>query len=91
MDTYSSITNPVDKEKVHDLLFTQKHLTDSYNTFANESTTKNLQQDLLSILSDEHDLEFKLADEMQRRGWYTVEYADQSGIDKIKENYNKMT
>jgi spore coat protein CotF len=91
MDTYSSITNPLDKDKVNDLLMTQKHLADSYNTFANETTTKNLQQDLLSILNDEHDLEFKLCEEMQKRGWHTVEYVNQSDIDKVTQSYNKMS
>jgi spore coat protein CotF len=91
MDTYSSITSPVDKERVHDLLLTQKHLTDSYNTFANEASNRNLQQDLLTILSNEHDMEFKVFEEMQRRGWYSVEYVDQADIDKVKQSYNKMT
>lgn len=90
MDTYSSLTNPMDKEKLNDLLITEKHLTETYNTFTNEASTKNLQQDLLSILSEEHELEFKIFDEMQKRGWYRVEYVNQADIDKVKQSYNKV-
>lgn len=91
MDTYSSITNPVDKDKINDILLTGKHLTDSYNTFSNEATSKSLHQDLLSILNEEHDLEFRLFEEMQKRGWYSVEYVKQEDIDKVKQSYNKMS
>ena len=90
MDTYSSITNPLDKERIKELLMTEKHLTGSYNSFANETSSKNLHQDLLTILNDEHELEFRLFEEMQKRGWYSVEFADQNAIDKTKQNYNKM-
>lgn len=91
MDTYSNITNPVDKEKVNDLLFTEKYLTDSYNTFSNEASTKALQQDLVAILNDEHELEFKIFEEMKKRGWYSLEQASQQEIDKVKQSYKKMS
>lgn len=90
MDTYSTLTNPLEKEKIHDLLLTEKHLTDSYNTFSNEASSKSLQQDLVTILNDEHDMEFKIFEQMQKRGWYSLEYASQSDIDKVKQSYDKM-
>jgi spore coat protein CotF len=90
MDTYSNTTNPLDREKTNDLLMTEKHLTDTYNTFANEATNKNLQQDLLSILNQELELEAKLFEEMQKRGWYTVEYASQTQINNVKQSYDKI-
>jgi len=91
IDTYSSITNPVDRDEVNDMLLTKKHLTEAYNTFSNETSTKALQQDLLTILSEEHEMEFKLFQELQKRGWYTVEYANQSEIDKVKQTFSKMS
>lgn len=89
MDAYDSFTNPADREKTFDLLFTVKHLADSYNSFASESSNKNLRQDLLTILEDEHQMEFRLFDEIQKRGWCTVEFANQGEIDSVSKDYNK--
>lgn len=90
MDTYSTITNPIDREKIHDLYITEKHLSETYNSFAGESSSRNLQQDLLTILNDEHELQFKLMEEMTKRGWHGIEYVKQEDIDKVKENYTKL-
>ena len=90
MDTYSTITNPKDKDKINDMLISEKHLTNTYNTFASESSSKNLQQDILTILTDGHELVIKLSDEMNKRGWHTVEYVNQADIDKVKDSYNKI-
>lgn len=90
MDTYSSITNPVDREMMSDLLMMEKHMTETYNSFSNDSTNKNLHEDLLNILNDEHELEFKIYYEIQKRGWCSVEYADQFEIDNIKQKYEKI-
>lgn len=89
MDTYESFTNPADREKLYDLLLTAKHFAGSYNTFTSESSNKSLRQDLLTMLEDEHTIEFRLFDEMQKRGWYTVEFADRKDIDLLKQNYDK--
>lgn len=90
MDTYSAITNPKDKDKINDMLISEKHLTNTYNTFASESSSKNLQQDILTILTDGHELVINLSDEMNKRGWHTVEYANQADIDKVKDSYSKI-
>jgi spore coat protein CotF len=91
MDGYSSITNPADRDRIMDLLSDEKHLTDTYNTFSIETSGRGLHQDLLSILNDEHELEFRLFEEMNRRGWYSVEYAEQRDIDSVKDSYSRMS
>lgn len=90
MDTYSTITNPQDKEKVQDMLITERYLVDTYNTFTSESSNKVLRHDLLIILNDVHELEFRLYDEMNKRGWHSLEYVNQEDIDKVKQSYSKL-
>lgn len=90
LDSYSSITNPLDRDKINDLLMNQKHLTDEYNTFTNEASNKGLYMDLMSILSSEHEMEHKLFEEMQKRGWYAIDYAAESQIERTRQGVNQI-
>ena len=70
-----------------DLLASQKFITDGYNTFANECATPAVKADFVNILGEEHQLQNQVFTEMQKRGWYTVEAADQSKINQAKQKY----
>lgn len=59
-----------DKAMMNDALISQKMLTDDYNTFANECATPSVRNEFLSILSEEHQIQADVFDEMNKRGWY---------------------
>lgn len=48
--------NFTDKEILDDILSSQKHITDIYNTFSNECVNQQLQSDMLKILGEEHNM-----------------------------------
>ncbi len=79
-----------DKEMMSDSIASQKMISSSYNTFANECTNIQLRNDFLNILKEEHDIQFDLFNEMSRRGWYQVAPTDQSKIDQAKTKYTNI-
>ena len=78
------------KEVMNDVLNTQKHLTDTYNTFANECASPQLKDAFVNILSDEHQMQHQVFTDMQQRGWYQVEPADQTKVCQAKQNAQGM-
>ncbi|MEE1139269.1 MAG: spore coat protein [Acutalibacteraceae bacterium] len=79
-----------DKEIMDDILSSQKHITDVYNTFSNECTNQQLQTDMLNILKEEHTIQFSVFGEMQKRGWYSPSAAEAQMIDQTKTKYENM-
>ena len=57
--------NFTDKEILDDIVSSQKHITDIYNTFSNECVNQQLQSDMLKILGEEHNMQFTAFGEMQ--------------------------
>jgi len=77
-----------DKELINDSLTSQKMISSTYNTFANECVNPALRSDFLNILKEEHDIQADLFCEMQKRGWYQTKPAQQSDIDQSKQKYS---
>ena len=84
MNTNSSFT---DREIMDDILSSQKHITDVYNTFSNECTNQQLQTDMLNILKEEHAIQFSVFSEMQKRGWYSPAAAEQQKVTEAKTKF----
>ncbi|WP_312645224.1 spore coat protein [Hydrogenoanaerobacterium sp.] len=76
-----------DKEMMDDALSSQKFVTGGYNNFANECATPALKTDFMNILNEEHQIQHELFLEMQKRGWYQVEAADQNKVTQAKQKY----
>ena len=77
-----------DKELINDSIASQKQIESSYNTFANECVNPTLRSDFLNILKEEHDIQFDLFSEMQKRGWYQTKPADQTEVSQSKQKYS---
>ena len=76
-----------EKEMMDDSIGSQKLITSSYNTFANECANNQLRSTFLNILTDEHDIQARIFDEMTSRGWYQLKQADQNEIMQAKQKY----
>ena len=63
-----------DKNMMDDALASQKFITETYNTFANECSDPQLK-------------EHEVFTEMQKRGWYQTEPAEQDKINQAKQKY----
>lgn len=87
MTTDSKFT---DREIMDDILSSQKHITDGYNTFSNECVNQNLQNDMLNILREEHNMQFTVFSEMQKRGWYNPASAQAQMINDTKTKFESI-
>ncbi len=78
-----------DKERITDALTSEKHMAGVYNTFGCEAATTGVKNCLASILADEHRIGEELFCEMQSRGWYTVEKAEESKVLSARQQFSK--
>ena len=78
-----------EQEKLNDALSSQKLLTSMYNTYCGESATPSVKSCLLSILEDEHRIQTEIFNEMNTRGYYPVEKAEDTKLNTTKQKFAK--
>jgi|WetSurMetagenome_2_1015567.scaffolds.fasta_scaffold1098505_1 spore coat protein CotF len=79
-----------DMEIVNDSIASQKLISSNYDTFANECATPNLRDEFMNILKDEHQIQAELFTEMQKRGWYQTQPADDQKVTQAKQKFQNM-
>ncbi|QEY35905.1 spore coat protein [Caproiciproducens galactitolivorans] len=79
-----------DKEILTDVLTSQKHVTETYNSFANECATPNIRDEFMRILEDEHKIQAEVFDDMKKRGWYPTPAAEQQKIQQAKQKFQNQ-
>ena len=79
-----------DKDHLFDALSSEKFATANYNTFANECKCPALRNDLMILLKEEHDIQFSIFQEADKRGWYPVPPAQQQMVDQAKQKFTNM-
>ena len=82
-------TTPIfsDKDRLQDGLASQKFITENFNMAVNESATPAIRGAFMSILKDEHDIQNEIFTEMQKRGWYQVQPAEQQKIQQARTKF----
>lgn len=87
MNTNTSLT---DREIMDDILSSQKHITDVYNTFSNECVNQKLQDDMVKILKEEHSIQFSVFGDMHKKGWYNPGAAQAQMIEETKTKFENI-
>lgn len=87
----SNLPNPQfgDKEILTDLLTSEKALAGLYNTFAIESANPAMHAVQMNLLNDQHQVQQQIFAEMQSRGWYPTEAAQQQKITETKMKFQQ--
>lgn len=80
-----------EKEIFEDVLTSQKAVTGAYNNFTNECATPNIRNEFLNILTEEHQIQAEVFDEMKKRGWYPTPAADQQKIQQAKMKFQNQS
>lgn len=80
--------NLTEQEMLTDALSSQKFMTENYNIFAGECASPAVKADFMNILNEEHQIQHEVFTEMQKRGWYPVEPADQNKINQAKQKFS---
>ncbi len=76
-----------DREMMDDVLSSQKFITEGYNSSANEAAESAVKNAMMSILDEEHTIQHEVFTEMQSRGWYQPEKAEQTKVNETKSKY----
>lgn len=79
-----------EKQRLTDLLDSQKFVTGVYNTFCCEAATPDVKTCLSGILQDEHRIQESVFDSMNRMGFYTLEKAEDTKINAAKAKYGQQ-
>ena len=77
-----------EKEILEESLISQKHITGAYNSFAGECVNQQLRGAMLNILDDEHKIQADLFGELQSKGWYQTEPAQQQKLDQVRQKFS---
>lgn len=77
-----------DREILDDMLASQKDITGLYNNCANECASNALQNEFMTLLGEEHQLQMEIFTEMQKRGWYNTQQAPQDKIQQARERFS---
>lgn len=76
-----------EKEVFDDVLTSQKFITETYNTYANECATPNIRDEFMNILNEEHQIQADVFDEMKKRGWYSTPQAEQQKVQQAQQKF----
>lgn len=77
-----------DRDRVNDLLSSEKYLTEGYNISTFEATNPQLHNTLKNILNETHKNRESLYHAMEQRGWYKTEQADQQQISQAHNQFS---
>lgn len=76
-----------DRDRLNDMLSTEKWLTDGYNVFVRETSHQDLYRDILGILTQTHHAARDLFNLMFEKGWYSLHPEQPSQIAKHHQKF----
>ena len=90
MNTMSTNTSTKmsDKERMEDTLSDHKFITSEYNTYTSEAATPGVWNTMMNILNEEHHIQQDIWKEMNSRGWYPVEKAEENKLTQAKQKFS---
>ena len=77
-----------DRDRINDILATEKYLSDSFNVFVRESSNNQLYGDVKRILNDTHDCARDIFNLMYQQGSYQLEKAQSQ---KVQQAWSKFS
>ncbi|WP_420832336.1 spore coat protein [Paenibacillus humicola] len=77
-----------DRDRLNDILATEKYLTDSFNVSVREASHAALHEDLMMILTETHQCQYGLFELMFRKGHYKLEAEQQQKIDQAYQQFS---
>ncbi len=76
-----------ERQRLTDLLSGEKFLAGVYNSYRSEAATDSVRRCLATLLEDEHRMGEMLFNEMNTRGWYPVERAQETKLQAAKQKF----
>lgn len=76
-----------DRDRLNDMLATEKWLTDGFNVFVRETSHQTLFNDILHILNETHHAARDLFNLMFEKGWYSLHPEQPSQVAKEHQKF----
>jgi len=78
-----------DSDILNDILLSFKHLVSSYSTALNEASNKNIYKLFFNAFENASKMQSDLFECAFQKGWYTLETAEESKIEKAYDKFSK--
>lgn len=85
-----SKTTLMEKDALQDMLDIEKLLMNYYNAALVEGSSKSFRKEILKNYTSHAETQFSVYEQMLNRGYYQVQPAEQTLIEKQSENYSKV-
>jgi spore coat protein CotF len=80
-----------DRDRVNDVLATEKYLSSNCSIAAWEASHQELHQDILTIYNETQDCHRGLFNLMFEKGWYKLEAAEQQQLDQTYQQFSNYS
>lgn len=78
-----------EQERMTDLIFSEKKMSDNYSIWASECTNTKLRDTFLTLLTQSHKTQTDLFQTAQQKGWYQP--IPQAQTDAVTKAYNQFS
>ncbi len=78
-----------DQERMTDLIFSEKKMSDNYSIWASECTNTKLRDTFLTLLNQSHKTQSDLFSTAQQKGWYKP--IPQAQADMVQQAYQQFS
>ena len=79
--------NMTDREYMDDILLTAKTMSGLYHYAVQESPTEALHNEFKTILNESLDMQHKVYNVMEQKGWYQTQAAPEQQINQVKTKF----
>jgi spore coat protein CotF len=76
-----------DRDRLNDILSTEKYLTTAYNIAVNEASTQQLYQVQMQMLTELHQCQRDLFNLMSQKGWYKTDPAPAQQVTQTAQQF----
>nr|WP_084052086.1 spore coat protein [Desulfonispora thiosulfatigenes] len=80
-----------EQELMNDILATEKQVISAYSTGITESSCPNLRNTLINNFKSAQDIQYKVFNAMEQKGWYQTEDAASNQVQQAKQKANEMS
>ena len=79
-----------DKDRMQDLLTSEKQGLSSYSSGIMESSCMNLRNTLIDNFKNSQEMQYKVFDTMKQKGWYPTKDAAANEVQQLKSESEQM-
>ena len=80
-----------DRDRLNDMLATEKYLTDGMNISVREASHDALHRDMMTVLTETHQLARDMFNLMFQKGWYKLEVEDQQKLGQTHQQFSNYS